>query len=333
MRKFLIGLIVLLIIAMGALSFYHFFYSEGLGLTFVTIDINPSVELSVNNSDKVIDVVPLNEDADIIISDLDLVGSTIEEASEQIVDAATETGYINELSDENTILVSSYSDNEDKRKVIQEKIISNLNKKLDAKKTAALVVVQGMSDALKAEAVQYDVSNGKMLLIEKATELSDDLNKEELVDLSIKEIHQKIKDYNEERYVKMNKDQNQIKVLYSQKKLQKIQAKTTVLNQVKEQLWSEYKNTGESIDLSKKEEIVNEIIEERKEVLKQKIDNFKEELEEPGNTVDGDSATTNNYPVIKERYEQIKQRLKTKMDETQSDTDMNFPEVNIDIEE
>jgi hypothetical protein len=46
-------------------------------LSFVSISINPDVELAVNGDNIVEDVIPINEDADIITSDLDLIGDSI----------------------------------------------------------------------------------------------------------------------------------------------------------------------------------------------------------------------------------------------------------------
>ena len=60
---------------------------------YVTIDINPSVELIVKDG-KVVSINAGNEDASILLSGEDLVGLTVEEATGKIVKLAEELGYL-----------------------------------------------------------------------------------------------------------------------------------------------------------------------------------------------------------------------------------------------
>ena len=56
-------------------------------------------------------------------------------------------------------------------------------------------MVTGVTDEMKSDADEYGISYGKMLLVEKALVLDTDLNKENLVTLSVKEIQSLIKSY------------------------------------------------------------------------------------------------------------------------------------------
>jgi hypothetical protein len=180
-------LFVAIIAIIGIIICTGFNYFGNKPLSYITIDINPSVELVVNSDNEVEDVIALNEDGDIITSDLDLIGLSIEEASQKVVQAAIDTGYIDELSEENTIVITSSSDNEDRRTKLEESVINKLNTHLEDKKVYALVT-HGLTDELKDEADKYDISYGKMLLVNKAITLNSTLNKDTLVTLSIKEI-------------------------------------------------------------------------------------------------------------------------------------------------
>ena len=59
-----------------------------------TVDINPSIELMVDEEQKVISVSALNDDGSIIIAGEAIVGKDVEEATKIIVNVCTETGYI-----------------------------------------------------------------------------------------------------------------------------------------------------------------------------------------------------------------------------------------------
>ena len=60
-------------------------------MTRVTVDINPSIEIIVDEDDKVVSVTALNDEGNIIIVGETIVGKTVEEAVNIIVSVATET--------------------------------------------------------------------------------------------------------------------------------------------------------------------------------------------------------------------------------------------------
>ena len=68
--------------------------SEEQSLSRVTVDINPSIELIIDEENKVVSVTALNDDGNIIIVGETFIGKTSEEAVALIVSIATETGYL-----------------------------------------------------------------------------------------------------------------------------------------------------------------------------------------------------------------------------------------------
>jgi hypothetical protein len=158
--------------------------------TYVTIDINPSIELVANAFDKVIEANPLNEDAEILLSDLDLIGLTLTEAAILITEEATEMGYIDELSTDNLVLVTVYEDDEEKQDEIGDEISEGIENNFENKGIEIAVKSQGITQEVKDTANDYGISNGKMMYIKKAVEQNEELVVENLVDLSMKEINQ-----------------------------------------------------------------------------------------------------------------------------------------------
>lgn len=99
-------------------------------LSRVTLDINPSLEILVDENKKVVSVTALNDDAGIIISGEEIVGEDIEKATEKLINISIETGYIvNDESSTNKIEISVSGDS-DYAKKLANKIIAKGNEVL-----------------------------------------------------------------------------------------------------------------------------------------------------------------------------------------------------------
>lgn len=102
-------------------------------LSRVTIDINPSIEMMVDEDQKVLSVSALNDDGSIIISGEEIVGKDVEEATKLILELSTETGYIVKgeiTSTDNTINIT-VSGNTEYAEKLANKIIDSGNKALE----------------------------------------------------------------------------------------------------------------------------------------------------------------------------------------------------------
>ena len=66
--KYVAGIAACLLLVMGGV-FGANFYGENYALaSTVSLDVNPSVQITVNSSEKVLEVVPLNEDGETVMS-------------------------------------------------------------------------------------------------------------------------------------------------------------------------------------------------------------------------------------------------------------------------
>lgn len=102
-------------------------------LSRVTIDINPSIEMMVDEDQKVLSVSALNDDGSIIISGEEIVGKDVGEATKLILELSTETGYIVKgeiTSTDNTINIT-VSGNTEYAEKLANKIIDSGNKALE----------------------------------------------------------------------------------------------------------------------------------------------------------------------------------------------------------
>lgn len=99
----------------------------------VTIETNPSIEISLNKKDYVIGVTALNDDGvEVIEQDVKYRGLSIDEAVEIIVTRLNELGYIVDSTDENNvILITVNSSNDDNKSRLQDKFNTRLQTELE----------------------------------------------------------------------------------------------------------------------------------------------------------------------------------------------------------
>jgi hypothetical protein len=120
-------------------------------VTRITVDVNPSIELMVDDQNKVVSATALNDDGSILIAGEVIVGMEAEEAVEYVVSIATETGYIvkgNVSADENEVKISVSGDS---------KYAEQLHKKATEKVEAFLEKHDIAGKVEKAEAAKIEV--------------------------------------------------------------------------------------------------------------------------------------------------------------------------------
>ncbi|MDD2422278.1 MAG: anti-sigma factor domain-containing protein [Heliobacteriaceae bacterium] len=102
---------------------------------YITVDINPSVELGLDGQDLVVTVRPLNEDGGKLLAGQELTGLTAEEAVKNITTAAVRQGYLAPAK-ENAVVIAVSGENresvedknlEQKLKVSTQKVLKNDN--------------------------------------------------------------------------------------------------------------------------------------------------------------------------------------------------------------
>lgn len=163
--------------------------------SYVSIDINPSIILTTNRFDKVIAVKGLNEDAELLLKNINVKNMKINDANNLILKKAIELEYIKENIDDNAILVTVYCNNESKRNKMQKSINNDLNEYFNGKGIKSLIINQ----VLTAEDInimnEYGVSQGKVLFVKKAIAENPSLKFEDLIYMPVREIAKYIDGY------------------------------------------------------------------------------------------------------------------------------------------
>lgn len=139
--------------------------------TRMTVDINPSIELMIDDDGKVASVTALNDDGAVIVAGEAIVGKTPEEALELVLTVATDTGYLvkgNAEVGDNTVKLSVSGDS-----AYAKKLAASIESK--AKKVLDSLDIEGKIE--KAEALTSDALRALALECGSYTE-------EELADMS-----------------------------------------------------------------------------------------------------------------------------------------------------
>ncbi len=174
---------------------YYFYQRNYLVDSVIQIDVNPSIQLEVNQKDKVMKCVALNDDAKDIIKDMDFQNVDIDVALNAIIGSMVTKGYLDDLS--NSILISVDNNDEKKAEEMRQKLVEKIDNILNTDKINGSVLSQTLSnkeekkEVSEAEALaeQYHISVGKAKLILDVVENNPLLKVEDLVTLSINEIN------------------------------------------------------------------------------------------------------------------------------------------------
>lgn len=149
----------------------------------VYVDVNPSVELSVNRLGIVNGVEYINEDAESSLKDVKIKGKSAENALEAIINAYDENGYF----DENAELYVSASGKKDKS---TDKLLEKLEKKAEQVKGNKKYTVNTvkLTEQERDEARASGISAGKYKVICEIIEKDSDYTVDELKDMSMSEL-------------------------------------------------------------------------------------------------------------------------------------------------
>jgi len=181
---------VLALTSIGALAYYT-------PVTYVSLDVNPSIEYSINTFDQVIDVNAVNDDGEEILEDLDLENMNINEAVDATVNELIDQGYI--ADDENGgVVITTSGDDEEAAQELAEELEEETQTNIDEQGKTAEVQAEAIGRERVEAARQLGVTPGKLNLVEKLIAAAPDpaaIDRNEWLNKPVKEINKTIKEY------------------------------------------------------------------------------------------------------------------------------------------
>ena len=158
----------------------------------VSLDVNPSIELKVNRSEKVLACTPLNEDAKAILADMsngaDLKGAKLDVAVNAIVGSLVRNGYLDSIS--SAIMISVEDKDAARAEKLQRELTSAVDGVLQTSEAKATVLTQTLTQdaAREQQARENNISTGKAALANRVLTLNPSLKFDALAKLSVEEL-------------------------------------------------------------------------------------------------------------------------------------------------
>ena len=169
------------------------FYQQAHAVaSVVSLDVNPSIELKVNKSEKVLVCTPLNEDAKAILADMgdgaDLKGAKLDVAVNAIVGSLVRNGYLNSIS--SAIMISVEDNDTARAEKLQRELTSTVDGVLQTSEAKASVLTQTLTQdaGLEQQARENSISTGKAALVNRVLALNPALKFDALAKLSVEEL-------------------------------------------------------------------------------------------------------------------------------------------------
>ena len=171
------------VIFMGGGTFHYHMENKRVE-SVIGIDVNPSIEISINRKARVLEARALNAEALVIMEDMDLEGVDLNVAVNAVVGSMVTHGYLNDL--DNAILVTVSNDSVRKARELRSSVVEDIEQTLKENQLKAVVYDQQVIEDEEMEdlAQQYHISYGKAYFLKELIDQNPDLDMEDMDELS-----------------------------------------------------------------------------------------------------------------------------------------------------
>ncbi|SEU27577.1 hypothetical protein [Paenibacillus sp. NFR01] len=162
-------------------------------VSYLSLDINPSVEIGVNAFDKVVKVKGINDDGNKILAKISIKGSNVRVAVSTLVYSAVDNGFIAD-NGSSVVSITSETDNSKTAAKLENDAETGANQALEESDTTATVIKDNVALARRDQARALGISPGKLNLINKLQKVDPTATVDKYKDASVKDIMKTIKD-------------------------------------------------------------------------------------------------------------------------------------------
>ena len=160
--------------------------------SLVTLDVNPSIQLHLDEDDKVIEAIAVNDDAKKVLQDMELEQADANVAMNAVLGSLVKNGYLN--ANQNTVLLSVENDDDQARVALEDELSQYIYTTLKGYSIEGAIYSQDIDidDDVESLMNKYSISYGKANLIEDIIDENDDAKKtykvEDLVKLNAQDL-------------------------------------------------------------------------------------------------------------------------------------------------
>lgn len=156
---------------------------------YFIFDINPSVELSYDEKGRVTAAEGLNDDGEVLLYGLELVGKNYDEAADILFDRCVKLGYFSADRNDNAVLVSANLSEGGRDETMTEEMKKLLSDEFVSKKIPGAVITGVEDAALQAEGAKYGIDGQKYALILSYLALGGSLSESEYASVTVRELY------------------------------------------------------------------------------------------------------------------------------------------------
>ncbi|NLW22952.1 MAG: PepSY domain-containing protein [Tissierellia bacterium] len=156
--------------------------------SIIYLDVNPSIEMSINRKEKVIDLTGINDEGKKLVSGIDYKNRDINSVVNELLDNMLQQNYIDK--ENHAILVSVLNKNLEKGNKKVGELNETINSYFKNDDIKPIVLRQSIvkTNTLEEFAEEYNISVGKMTFIKNLMILNPEFQLEDLVHLSLEEL-------------------------------------------------------------------------------------------------------------------------------------------------
>lgn len=155
-------------------------------LSYVSLRINPEIELLVDENGMVVTVNAVNSDGETVLYNLTLEGLTIEEAAEAFTSMSVELGFIDVDTTNASVYILVDGESVEYVKSLEEKITNKINDFFTNVGIYGQAVKEELEEFNKL-AEEWHISVRDAILVERVLYLYPEMTKEEVLSLSYEE--------------------------------------------------------------------------------------------------------------------------------------------------
>lgn len=185
-----------LLLCGGSIGAYAYYKTP---VSYLSLDINPSVELGINSFGKVVSATAYNADGSTILKGQSLMNSSVQDAVKALVQSANRNGFI--AKDGSTVIsATSETDNSTTASELQNEAENGADDAISSDGDKATVQTDNVALTRRDEARKLGITPGKLNLIQKLQKLDPSITVDQYKDAKVTDIMKK--------FVALKKQQN-----------------------------------------------------------------------------------------------------------------------------
>lgn len=242
---------------------------------YLTIDINPSIELAVSTDKRVVSARGLNSDGEKVLAEVKTKGRDLREAVGLIIAQAVTDQYLRG-KDDNVIMATLTVDSDTEPVVALDAVYAAIKNQVDSGGVDAEVIIEPVKPEMRQEAAESGISTGRYLLLQKSSKRGVPVSVSEISAMSLGKLENEkkisfIKLVTEDNDADESKDNKEVmedkKGIYQGIYIERHNIKENTIDQ----------SDGKAVTSGKKQDNADNV---KKSVPERTVKNYKEEKQE-----------------------------------------------------